>query len=68
MNLEIKDKDQLIILKEGLSWLSRQTDYQIKVIGDLQPDETLKMMLLKRFYIDDLLKKVDDLLYNEEEP
>ena len=65
MDLKIKDKNQLVILKEGLSYLSRSTDYQIEVIGELKSGEELNMMLLKRYYIDDLLKKVDILLYGE---
>ena len=66
MDLKIKDNDQLVILKEGLCYLSRSTDYQIEVIGELKCGEELNMMLLKRYYIDDLLKKVDVLLYGEE--
>lgn len=62
MEIKIKDIDQLIILKEALSWLSRENDTVMLMLMNHRYNpkakKELDKLLKKRELIDDLNFKV----------
>ena len=62
MEIKIKDANQLIILKEALSWLSRENDTVILMLYNHRHNpkakKELDKLLKKRELIDDLNFKV----------
>lgn len=67
MNIEIKDMDQLYILREGLSSLNGENNFAVSILekvseNDEHAKKELDQVLLKRKYIDDLIEQTDKLI------
>lgn len=66
MNIEIKDLNQLYILREGLATLNGENNFAVSILEEADKtvyiQRELDNALSKRKYIDDLIAQTDKLI------